>query len=838
MGFDLGFDIKIILACVLAGGYFLYRGRQLSGVYPRKKLLAWAALKSAGLLCLLLAGLGFGVNLPGGPATTLFLVDRSLSVGESPEEIEGYINRQLREKGGREPAGVVSFGREPMVELPVSRESRKLKLEAAPDPDFTNLQRALEFCRGYFPEGGGKRLVLLTDGRENLGDAGPVLGRLGEWGINLAVLPLPGPGERDVQLTSLGLPSSARRGENIPLEAVITSGYDARGVISLFCEGRKVLERQLSITKGENRFSFQVLAEGGGEAVFRGEIDFQGDQNPRNDFFTASAPLLDRPGVLVLGEERERANIQSLLASLGYTAVGLRPGEAPRETGTLAPYAGIVLANVPVSQLPGGFQEALRTSVREQGAGLLVLGGENSYGPGGYQHSLLEQMLPVRCRMKGNEKNPETGLVLAVDCSGSMNDRSAGARKIDMVKEAALKALEVLGENDQLGVLAFSDRLEWVVPLGPPARRDKIEKGVEKLAPGGGTLILPALESASDVLEQSGAKVKHIILLTDGQAEKEGYQSLVERLNAGKITLSTVAVGQDADRELLDALAQKGGGRSYHTGYYRDVPLIFTRETYLATKKYLNSGKYLPRPAGAWTPPGGGPLPALRGYTGTGIKEGAELLLETDTGDPLLARWQYGLGRVAAWTPDFSGRWSGDWLRWEGLQSFFGPVLNNCLGTRDEKGLNIKLDRRGCAVEIQAAADTPGSGLSLELGVYPPGGGEKRITLDQTAPGVYAGKLELEQTGSYALDFRLEEGDVLLKQARRTVYLDYSPEYAGVPGQVPFLPAAFGRVVGPEDNVFALPLERKSTSFRKLDCVLLGLALLAFTGELWVRKLM
>jgi Mg-chelatase subunit ChlD len=841
VSFDLGGKVTMLLFAVAVAGYFTYQAGRVYRVYPRKKFLAWAVLRSVTLLCLLLAAAGCRMYLAGSGVTTLFLVDRSLSMGEQAGEIEAWLNRQVEEyKGGRDRIGVVSFAKEPMVETPVTGETGEIKFQTAPDPNFTNIQSALEFCRDYFPKDAQKRLVLITDGRENAGDAESALRSLGEWGINLVVYPVLAAAGKDVQLTAVRAPSNARWGEKIPIEVKLSSNYETEGTFSLFNGGVKVLEEEAGVGRGENTFRCEVTLNRDCGADFRGEISFAGDQNPLNDFFTVTAPVRGGPNILVVGESEETANIERLLAGLGVSHRRCRPGEAPGEPGDLSVYDEIIMVNVPCRDLPAGFEAALEKCVGEQGVGLVVVGGDRSFAPGGYEDTTIEKMLPVKCRMKGNEKLPDTGLVLAVDCSGSMNDESGGVRKLEMVKEAAVKSMEALEEEDCLGVLAFSDVQEWTAPFGPLAQKEEVANNIGRLEPRGGTLILPALEEAAGVLEKADVKVKHIILLTDGQAEKEGYDGIVNRLRAGGITLSTVAVGLDADRNLLETLGDKGGGRSYYTEYFRDVPEIFTKETYLATKKYLNSREFVPRQAGGSEFPGGGALPALYGYTGSGAREEADIVLESDSGDPVLAFRHYGLGLVAAWTSDLSGKWSGEWIKWDRFQEYCGMVLNKCLSTNNkEEGLDLSISQRGCS--LSASAGVPGfeNGQSFEMKVFSPGGRERAVALDQTGPGVFEGGLELAETGSYALDFKLKMDGVVLRQAKRTVHLDYSPEYAADPQEEKvFLPGAFGQVVDGSADIFALPLDRKNTAAAPLDHILLALALAAYIGEIWVRKML
>lgn len=840
MGFDPGGKVTILLLAAAVAVYFACQAGGVYRVYPRKKFLAWAALRGVTLLCLVLAAAGCRVVLTGGGVTTLFLVDRSLSVEDQAAEIEAWLNRQIREhKGSRDRIGVVSFAREPMVEAPVTGDAGEIKLEAAPDPNFTNIQSALEFCRDYFPKGDQKRLVLITDGRENTGDAGNALRSLEEWGINLVVYPVLAPAGKDVQLAAVRAPSNARWGEKIPLEVELSSNYETEGRFSLYNGGGKLLEEAVTVGRGENTFRYEVTLNREAGADFRGEISFAGDENPRNDFFTVTAPVRGGPRILVVGESKETENIERLLDSLDVSYRSRRPGEAPEEPGDLSVYDEIILVNVPYRDLPAGFEAALEKCVGEQGVGLVVVGGDRSFAPGGYEGTAIEKMLPVKCRMKGNEKLPDTGLVLAVDCSGSMNDESGGVRKLEMVKEAAVKSMAALEEEDCLGVLAFSDVQEWAVPFGPLNRKEEVGNHIGRLEPKGGTLILPALEKAAVVLEKADVKVKHIILLTDGQAEKEGYDGILDRLRAGGITLSTVAVGQDADRNLLQTLGDKGGGRSYYTQYFQDVPDIFTKETYLATKKYLNSREFVPRQAGSGEFPGGTALPALYGYTGTGAREGADVVLESDSGDPVLAFRQYGLGMVAAWTPDLSGKWSREWLRWDGFQEYWGMVLNKCLGTNNEEGMDLSIVQRGCSLSVSVAVPAFETGQSIEVKAFGPGGREKAVALDQTGPGVFEGRLDLDQPGSYALDCKLKMNGRVLRQAKRTVHLDYSPEYAAGPREEEvFPPGAFGRVIDGGTDVFALPLARKNTAAAPLTHILLALALAAFIGEIWLRKML
>lgn len=841
MGFDFGGKLPLVLLALAAAAYFAYQAFNWRRVYQRKKYLIWVLLQAATLLCLLLAAAGLQVTWSGRDVTTVFVLDRSLSTEAHTQEMEAWINRQIKEhKGRHDRIAVVSFAREPMLEAAVTGQNQAIKLAAAPDPNCTSIQSALEYTRDIFPGDAQKRLVLITDGYENHGCAEQALRRLGEWGINLVVYPLARTQVRDAELTALRAPPAIHAGEIFPLEVELSANYTARGVFNLYCGTRKLEEKRLSVQPGTNRLLCPVSLDGGAGTDLKGEIVFEGDENLHNNTCTISVPVKERPIVLLIGAGSERKNMEALLPALGMAFQSRLPGEAPAEAGLLSAYDAVILLNVPYETLPAGFERAVEKCVREQGVGLLVVGGDASFAPGGYENTALEKMLPVRCRMKGNEKLPNTGLVLALDCSGSMNDESGGVRKVEMVKEAALKSVAALGREDRLGVLAFSDVQEWVVPMGEARRDEDIKERVGRLQPGGGTLILPALATAVETLETVDARVKHIILLSDGQAEKEGYEHILERIGAAQITLSTVAVGADADRNMLRRLAESGGGRSYYTTYYQDIPEIFAKETYLATKMYLNSRRFIPQQNTAGGFSAQDSLPPLLGYTGTSLREGAELVLQSDSRDPVLAFQQYGLGMVAAWTSDLSGQWSRPWIQWDGFQGYWGRILNKCLAANAyQEGLDISLRQRGCEVSISAGIEGLSSGSSFTARVFGPDGGKKEISLQEAGPGAFTGQLELDRPGSYAINFTLKKDGEVLKQARRTLHLDYSPEYSLAQAGNNNIPlGAFGRLADESVDLFSLPLERKCSVASPAAPMLIIMALIAFIGGIAVRKLM
>ena len=327
------------------------------------------------------------------------------------------------------------------------------------------------------------------------------------------------------------------------------------------------------------------------------------------------------------------------------------------------------------SSLPPGQMRALQTYVRDFGGGLVVVGGDNAYGPGGYARTPLEDMLPVRMDLRGKSVSASVALMLVVDVSGSMGGGPGGASKMDLAKEAAIAAVELLGEYDQVGVLAFDDQNHWMIQPTFASDLAPIEEAIGRMQPGGGTEIYPALKESFHAIAPIEAKVKHIVLLTDGQAPRGDYPGLMQQMRDASVTLSTIGIGTDADTQLLQELAQLGNGRYYDGNDPFDLPRLLVKETQQVQRAAIVEQDFTPI-AVASSPATAGidfrQAPQLRGYVATTPKPQATVLLASSQLDPVLSEWQYGLGRVLAWTSDASNRWSSRWLEWPGFHGVLG----------------------------------------------------------------------------------------------------------------------------------------------------------------------
>jgi Ca-activated chloride channel homolog len=379
------------------------------------------------------------------------------------------------------------------------------------------------------------------------------------------------------------------------------------------------------------------------------------------------------------------------------------------------PGAGLSEANV----------ATLDRFVRQRGGGLLVSGSadDGGTGPGSDRFRAL---LPLAYDSSEQKQEATLALGLIIDRSGSMS-----GPKMDLTKEAARGAAELMNPQDLITVVTFDSQAQTVVRLQPASNRQRILSDIAQIRASGGTNVLPGLQEAFDQLLSARARKKHAIVLSDGQSPAEGVRELVDEAAGGGITVSAVGVGDGADLALLQTIAARGGGRFYHTRDPSSIPRIFTREAAQFTRTNLVESPSRVKAARAAQAIAGipfGSAPPLNGYARAHAKKTAELLLTSSNGDPLLARWQLGLGQVLAWTSDVTPRWSGDWMRWRHFGKFWGQLVRSALGRQATESLPLSISLRADRALVQLRAfdgdDQPLPGLQGSVAVtdVPEGG--------------------------------------------------------------------------------------------------------------------
>ncbi|MEZ2656759.1 VWA domain-containing protein [Aneurinibacillus aneurinilyticus] len=802
-----------------------------------KRTIIWKCIRVASLVGVLLAAVGMHVIWDTKRAATIFLIDRSLSMASSQKEVEMYIQSMLRQKAARDDVAVLSFGAEPMVDVPLQRKPVLNGFQTNPNPHFTNLEKAIDTALKIFPENAARRLVIVSDGGENAGQMLNVAEQMKQKRVQTLWWRTPQKGAPDVQLQRLTLPSFAYHAERLPLTADIVSNYEADGVFTLTEGDHLVLKQNIHVVPGSNTFVFSLPAsERAAAHQYTGQIEFAGDTLTNDNVRSVSVTQKRTARVLLVGEEKDIGPLSSLMTGMDIQYTSVRPHMMPRTVEQLVPYDAIFLVNAPRYEFPPGAEQSLETVVRAQGTGLFVVGGERSFALGGYKDTLLEAMLPVQATMKDNKKHPATGLLLLIDASGSMEEKSDGIAKIEMAKEAAIRALEALESDDYVGVVAFSDAVEWLVPFGAVGNKEMAAKKIGQLRAGGGTVIIPALNDALQMLERTPIRIKHMVLLTDGQGELDGYGPYIEKMKQHGITLSTAAIGQDAAETMLNALARSTGGRTYSVQNVASLPTIFSYEAYTATGRYVNHGTFIPRIVqdAPYFPPR--QFPPLAGYTGTGIKDNASLLLQSEKGDPILATWRYGLGNVAAWTSDLNGGWSAAWLSWPQFQQQWTALINWGLAHRDDGVIRMQAiqedEQLQVDVSLASSNTTPHVMVMGPAGVF-------SLPLQAVGERLYRGTVELKEPGNYSLSATVQQQGTIVGQTK-TLFTFTGSEYVSPdPNQERKL-AAFMRIIGgrwvdEKENVFISPVLPIKAPNPLID-ILLPFLLMLFYIDIALRK--
>lgn len=758
--------------------------------YSFKKYKPWSkneiAVFISRVVIFILLILAFGnitINLKGRNISTVFLLDVSESASDFEESGKDFISTAIESMPRGNKTGVVLFGDNSKIDKVLNKKKEYKSIDEKPVLTATNIQEAVESALGLFERGGSKRIVLITDGEENQGDILKSIPLINEQKIDFKVYKITGEKGDEIYVDNVKVPDNISVGEEFSVSIDIKSNYATKAKLTLFSGRNKVGEQQVQIQKGKNSFVFKDKQSSGGFKGYRVLIEADGDKNKVNNEFSTFTNVMDKPNILLInGVKGDSKALEEILVNSGANIKKISPSASPSTLNELLEYKSIVLNDVHRDDLSNGFMDNIEDYVKDYGGGLITFGGEDSYALGGYKDTSLEKVLPVYMDKRGKNEVPAISINLIIDKSGSMSAEGGGVSKLTLAKEAAMKALENLREVDEISVIAFDDTYDEVVPLQKVGDKEAIKELISGIQIRGGTSIYPALEQGYNIQMQSSAKIKHTILLTDGQDGYgfDNYANLLKNFNDNNITLSTVAVGEGANADLLNQLASIGKGRSYYTDIYTDIPRIFAKEVLLSAGTYIINEEFTPKIlsnheilAGVKTSDG---IPSLLGYIGTSIKENAVEILSSNHDEPILAAMQYGIGRTVSFTSDVSGQWSKNYLAWE-----YGPQLikNMVYFTIPKYGEEGKLNisQEGNEAKVEFYNDKISKDAKVK-GIYNGENGEEgEFELSQVEPGKFQANIPLSSLGFYNFSIREEESGEIKNNYKGAFALQYSDEY-------------------------------------------------------------
>ena len=833
------------------------------GIARRRLVPTALALRLATVAMLVVALAQPLVASGGGTASTVVVLDRSRSLpGAESGAATTWVRDAMDGASEHDRAAVVAFGASPRVAAPAGSARGLGTGWAEPDVlpeaerDYTDIASALALARAL-PLGGGRRIVLLSDGAENAGSALDQAAQAAADGVPIDVVPLAGVGDDDLRVDGASAPQSVWSGEPVTVLASVHAPAAGQGRVEVWVDGQRFAEKEAELPAGLSSHAFELpgLPPGFHALEIRVAGDPSLDRLPGNDALPLALTVRGQPRLLlVVPEGGDPGILEGTLGRSGAEVTVARPDGVPARLSELARYDGFVLDNVPAADLTLDQLAGLREASRGLGKGLVVVGGTASYGPGGYAGTTLEETLPVTVKVTDGRQRQRVALLLVMDKSGSMSyDPLGGEGKIELAKEAVRLAARSLTEGDQVGVLVFNDRQEWVVPVttvGDEASREDIDALIAGIDADGGTEILPALSAGLDAIRNVEADARHVVLLSDGKSRtgtRESYQTLLEDVLGDRTTLSTIAIGEDADTDLLNFLADQGGGRYHFTEKPEDIPRVTLEEAQSAGSQSVIRGAFQPiqtepSPILAGFPPE--ELPLLDGYDFAEAKPDAQVILTSDREDPVLAKWQYGLGRVVAWTADNGTDLAAGWRSWPRYDEFWAATIRWALPDPENRPLRVGVEREGpeAVVSIETAGDAPVGGALGELAgtiVTPSGATVADRPFVQTGPGAYQLRIAAPEPGAYRLDLRQGEGAEALTESTGFAILP-SPELRPAPGGDGLLRALAertgGRVLDLDDPAAAFAtsgLEGEPLrEFQPVWFVPLGLALVLFVAEI------
>ncbi|MDX1524115.1 MAG: VWA domain-containing protein, partial [Anaerolineae bacterium] len=507
----------------------------------------------------------------------------------------------------------------------------------------------------------------------------------------------------DLRLVNLSVPPLLREGETFDVAVTLHSPVAGPAQLTVTQDNALLAESDITLEPGLNIFSFEATASALGPHTFEAAVSSDPvDAQSINNRYSAFSQVFPPPQLLIVGDEPVVVSrFRRWLEEAGFVVERIRSDQIPSRLSELEPYAGMVLLDVSARDLQLEQMIAVQEYVRSLGRGLLVTGGRNSFSLGEYEGTPLEELLPLSLEPPPREERPPVALLLIIDHSGSMLEQEIlSPTKLAMAKEAAIRATDILGPDDLIGVLIFDNQFEWVISFRPAsdgAELLQIQSQIATIAGGGGTRILQALQvGLPDLMAQNTFRgPRHAVLFSDGKSfdgfstsGPDPYDVVIDAAVEAGVTLSTIAIGGDSDTELLARLAERGRGRYHFASEPSELPELTISESYILRSSVVDDfGDYVPSVfaphpllrglAGQSTllpNEDRFELPMLSGYIGLTPKPQAEIALQVGPGDPLLGVWGYGLGRVAAWGSDIGTEWGREWLTWPDASRFWGQV--------------------------------------------------------------------------------------------------------------------------------------------------------------------
>ncbi len=803
---NLGFDEPVWLWVILAAAPLALLGARW--FVSMSRVRRWSAVVLRVLLVALIAGMLAGVSSVRrtdriavvGVLDVSGSVRRFADAGRDPEgkpidpleAARTFFAGTLKDRGPDDVFGLVVFDGRALAIATPSRADPTDRPLIEPMAEGTDIAAALRYAAALLPPDATGRLVLISDGIQTAGDAEEAARELagrdsshGRRGIPVDVIPLAYNVGRETVIEGVDAPPRAASESTVTVRVSLLSTEGAQGTLYLTREGEPLdingdepgTGRRLQLPAGRHveliqveldtaklhRFRAVFEPDRAGEGAASVAVGDTRNENNTGEAFTitpgkGSVLILD--GVGNGAPTGPGATLARALQQSGLDVTLRAPESAPTDLLEIQAYDLIVLQNVPVEGVPLATQELLATYVRDLGGGLVMIGGPDSFGAGGWKGSPVEPLLPVNLDLPEKLVQPDAAVVLVLDVSGSMRRHVMGTMlsQQEVANEAAALAVKSLDKKDLVGVISFSDGYSVIVPLGPNTDSERTAQRILALAAGGGTNMGPAMKEAGRQLQAAKASVKHMILVSDGLSL--GHETLPDAAqeihDRDGVIISAISIGDRSDEVGMERIAARGGGTYYPVYNPTMLPRFFLRAVRVVRSPLVREGAFQPvmLPTGSPLTAGLETPPRLLGLTLTRRRPEATITyaMEAPTGEPLLAHWNVDLGKVAAFTSD-AHRWAAEWLDWPGYQRLWTQVARVIARPPSTGRLELGTEVRGdtLTVRLDAAGDDgrPLDLLNVPASIRSPSGEWVEVTLTQTAAGLYEASLPARESGTY-----------------------------------------------------------------------------------------
>ena len=782
----------------------------------------------------------------------VYALDTSDSVGsDATTKAAEFVAGTVAQKPPEDEAGLITFGSNAAVELPPQAsfplEGGRLVLNSRINRDATNIEQALSLASAMLPEELRGRIVLISDGSETAGNLRQVLDELRSREISVDVLPISYSYDDEVWIERLELPQFVKIGENYEASAIISALKPGAGTLVLEENGQQIAELDVEYQAGKTRLNIPIYLRGAGYYEYKAIIKpKEGTDHLEENNTAVSYIFVEGEGkaLLVTDPLGEQQDYESLARAIqeGERAVEIMDAyDFPSDALSLMPYDAVIFCNVPQDAFDTVKLQALHDAVYNQGIGFLMVGGENSFGPGGYHRTVVEDLLPVSMDITKKKILPKGALVIILHTCEFPEGNTWG-------KRITKQAIKVLGSEDEVGVLAYGAGGEdWLFKLTPAGEYDKLVPSINSAQIGDMPAFGPTMSQGLDALVDSDAATRHMIVISDGDPQPPDPQ-LVQRFIKEQVSISTVAIFPHGGAEVssLRAVASVTKGRYYFPSDPNELPSIFIKEAKTLKRSMIQNEEIFPR-AGfpSQILDGIESVPSLQGYVLTSLKETGpveDILYtipkeaEQGESDPVLAVWRYGLGTTAAFTSDLSPNWGTNWVNWEQYQAFVKQLLIRVSRVRKEGHLKLWSYTSGAEGVILVEDFHPEEMfLDIAAEVTGPRDQSETIQLKQVGPRRYQATFPLWGKGSYqvmAVGAAGERED----RAMGGFIVSYSPEYVNFRSNWPILQQIMeqtgGEQLDPQDSAEELReqlygrREPKQSSQPIFDWFLIALACL------------